>query len=571
MLVQADLIGAMPAAPETVAVAGLVDGDAIDPGPQAGLSAEAVDGAEDPQEDFLRQIEGLVTVAEEVQGELEHHALVFRHELGAGRLVAVRTALNKRGLTAADVRPADDPGLLHRHVHYTSLDPGGGAKFRPACYDNANVRRTIAFGTLFAAAAVALALANQIAVRQREYRAQLRRGDAALRGDDTYLAIEAYSGAIALRPDSMLAHLRRGETYRRRADHGDLELAARDFRKAADLDAAATRPLEELGDVLYHLERYDRAEEAYDRFLRLDDRSARISYKLGLVRFMQGRVSQALAGFDQTLLLDGRFADAHYMRGVCLRELQRPVEAIKAFERAVSLAPAMIAAREELADLYAASDRRADQLEQLQLLAGLDRNQPARQAALALANARARRWDAAVMTLGTALERTRDPALYSALGEVWLESAQLRGDPVELRKAREALEPVASTPAASSHALLLAGRAALDDGDVENAERSLRQACERFPLEPAALLLYATVAERRSHFDEARRALIQYEALAPVESDDVAHATRIATLSLRVNDASTAAAWIARGLSRDPQNPALLALSKRVSTEAAAR
>ena len=71
-----------------------------------------------------------------------------------------------------------------------------------------------------------------------------RRG--AWRGDQTLAAIEDYSGAIVLRPDSMLAHLRRGETYRQR---GDLDDAARDFREAASLDPTATRPLEELGDV----------------------------------------------------------------------------------------------------------------------------------------------------------------------------------------------------------------------------------------------------------------------------------------------------------------------------------
>lgn len=433
------------------------------------------------------------------------------------------------------------------------------------------MRRTIAFGTLLTAVAVALALANQIAVRQRDYRAQLRRGDDALRADDTYLAIEAYSGAIALRSDAMLAHLRRGETYRRRADHGDLELAARDFRKAADLDGTATRPLEELGDVSYQLQRYDRAAEAYDRFLKLDDRTPRISYKLALVHYMRGDVAGALTMLDQALHLDDRLADAYYLRGLCLRDLQRPADAVKSFEKAVALSPALVPAREELADLYAAADRRAEQLEQLQLLAGLERNQPSRHAALGLAHARARHWDAAVLTLGSALERTRDPVLYRALGQVWLESAQFRGDHVELRKAREALEPVASTPAATSSALLLAARAALDDADVESAERSLQQACDRFPIEPAALLLYANVAERQNHADAARRALIQYEALVPTDADDAAHAGRIAALSLRVHDADTARSWIARGLSREPQNAQLLALAKRMTPIASAR
>ena len=89
--------------------------------------------------------------------------------------------------------------------------------------------------------------------RQRDYRNALSRGDTALRDDQTFAAIEAYSGAIALRGDSMLAYLRRGETYQRRGDRGDLDAAARDFRKAASLDPSATHPLEALGDVLYQV------------------------------------------------------------------------------------------------------------------------------------------------------------------------------------------------------------------------------------------------------------------------------------------------------------------------------
>src|SRR5438128_8537724 len=116
---------------------------------------------------------------------------------------------------------------------------------------------------VLAIAGVAGAVAYQAAARDRDYRALLARGDSALRDEQAFGAIEAFSGAIALRPDSMLAHLRRGETYHRRGDRGDLEQAVRDFRTAASLDPAATRPLEELGDVLFELQRYGLAADAY--------------------------------------------------------------------------------------------------------------------------------------------------------------------------------------------------------------------------------------------------------------------------------------------------------------------
>jgi tetratricopeptide (TPR) repeat protein len=434
------------------------------------------------------------------------------------------------------------------------------------------MKRIIALAGIVAMALIGVVLVDLVASRQRDYRALLVRGDDALRKDETFDAIEAYSGAIALRPDSTLAYLRRGETYRHRADRGDLEAAARDFRKAASLERASTRPLEELGDVAYQLQRYDRAADAYERSLRVDDHAARIGYKLALARYRNNDIDGALAALDQTVRVDDRMADAYCLMGVCFREKGRAADALRALQKAVALSPALIPAREELADIFAALDRRSDHLEQLQLLASLDRDHPERPVAVALAHARSRPWDAAVVTLTAALERMPDdPTLYAALGQVWLESAQARGDNVDLSKAREALERVASTPAATSEMLVLAGRAALEGGDVAAAESHLQAAAARFPVDPAAPLLFAGVAERQNHLDNARRALLQYEALVVDDPDLVGHATRIATLSARLDDLDTAAEWIKRGLDKDPQNGPLQALARRVNADASDR
>ncbi|MBI3490465.1 MAG: tetratricopeptide repeat protein [Acidobacteria bacterium] len=219
-----------------------------------------------------------------------------------------------------------------------------------------------------------------------------------------------------------------------------------------------------------------------------------------------------------------------------------------------------------------------------------------RQVAVGLAHARAGRWDLAVLTLGSALERHPDEdVIYRALGEVWLDRP--RDDRTFLRKAREALERVASNTNATSGVLTLYGKALLQDGDVERAERTLQEATTRAPVEPTAFLLYATAAERQNHFDVARTALIQYGGLALDEGTFSARAEHIAQLSLKMNDAATAADWlrkatqanpndnriiaaladaqiragdraaaratIAHGLEREPKNPALLVLARR--------
>ena len=411
---------------------------------------------------------------------------------------------------------------------------------------------------VLALTAVGGAFAYQAAARQRDYRAAVTRGDNALRDDQTFAAIEAYSGAIELRPDSMLAYLRRGQTYRRRGDRGDMDAAARDFRTAASLDPTATRPLEELGDINFQLQRYARASEAYERGLKLDDRSARLSHKLALARYRDGDVDAALTTITQTVRLDDRLAEAHYLMGLCLRAKGHSNDATRAFERAVALAPGMIPAREELADLYRGDGRRTDELEQLQVLAGLDGAHVERQIAVAMAHARAGHWDLAVLTLGGALEsHHEDPLIYRALGQIWLDRP--RDDRAFLSKAREALERVASSPAATSDVLTLYGRALLQEGDTDEAEHALQQATTRFPLEPSAFLLYASVAEQQNHFDRARDALIQYGGLVPADAEFVPRAARIAALSLRVNDPATAVDWLTQASSASPNDPRLLA------------
>jgi tetratricopeptide (TPR) repeat protein len=453
---------------------------------------------------------------------------------------------------------------------------------------------------IFALAVLSLALAGGAvayqAVAQHNYSTLLTRGDNALRDDEAVNAIEAYSGAIALRPSSMLAYLRRGQTYQRRGERGDLEAAARDFRTAANLDPAATRPLEALGDVLFQTQQYERAISAYERCAHLDDRSARVTYKLALARFRARDIDAAIAALKDTLRLDERSVDAQYLLGVCLREQGHVVDAIKALEKTVALSPGLVPAREELADLYGELERHGQELDQLQVIAGLDRGHVARQIALGMAQARAGHWDLAVLTLGGALELSpNEPAIYGALGRVWLERP--REDRAFLGKARQALERVASSPAASSEVLTLYGRALLQAGDVEGAEHALEQAARRFPIDPQSLVLLASTSERQNHLAPAREALIQYGALTGNEGDFASRAMRIASLSVRLNDPATAVSWLtkaiasspndirlfaaladaqlhngdresarataARGLEKDPNNPSLLAVARR--------
>jgi len=130
VLIERHLIGAVPPPPESVAVPRLVDGDAVDPGPQARLAAEPVNGAEDAEEHFLREVERFIAVAQQVHRQLHDHALVLGDEFRAGKLFPSGTALDQHRLPPADVGPTRNPRLFHRDFHYTKLDPGRAGWFR---------------------------------------------------------------------------------------------------------------------------------------------------------------------------------------------------------------------------------------------------------------------------------------------------------------------------------------------------------------------------------------------------------------------------------------------------------
>src|SRR5262245_1900 len=103
--IERDLIGLVTTPPPPLAIASMVDDDAINPRLQGRLTAELVNRAEDVEEDVLRQVRGFVPVTEHVVRELKHHPLVTRDQFGTRRLFTGGTALDERGLAGAYIRP----------------------------------------------------------------------------------------------------------------------------------------------------------------------------------------------------------------------------------------------------------------------------------------------------------------------------------------------------------------------------------------------------------------------------------------------------------------------------------
>ena len=424
------------------------------------------------------------------------------------------------------------------------------------------MKKAIAGLIVLAGLAATAIFAGGAVERDREYRSLIDDGDQALGRGQSFVAIEAYSEAIKLKPDSMLAYLKRGETYRRRGDTTEILTAAlRDLKTAAALNPSATRILETLGDVNMQLRRFENAAEHYEAYIRIDNHPAPIFYKLGLALRGHGQVERAISALQDAIKRDPNLHEAHYVLGLCLRDRGQLREARTAFERAIVLSPAFIPAREELAEVHQLQQHTREEIEQLNALYALDPNKPERLIALGMAYLRTGNRDNAVMTLGRAAESFKEyPGVYAALGQVWLEAAEDRGDSSDLRKALEALEQVATQSTASSETLGMYGRALMLAGRHAEAETILREASQRFPTDPDVLPHFASVAQRLGHLDEARRALARYSALVDEDHrEEAMHAARIGDLSMQLNDAPAAAAWYQKSDSLRPSDASLLA------------
>ena len=369
--------------------------------------------------------------------------------------------------------------------------------------------KRLAIGVLLAAAMAGVFLYTGV-TRDTEYRRLVAAGDDALGHDQIFLALEAFSGAIALKSESMLAYLKRGETYQR---GGDLAAALRDLTRANALAPAATRPLERLGDVSQALGRHEEAAGHYAAYVARDDRAPRVLYKLALAHHRAGRTTRTIPLLGQLLELVPEMPEAHYLLGVSLWDQGLLDPATEALTQAVTFSPGFTIAREALSGVLAAAGRLDDQVEQLEALAALETDRPERDVELGLAYARVGRTDMAVLALGRAADEHPEQSLiYTALGRIWLDIARTTDDRIALSKSLGALQSIPMATA-SSEALTLLASALLLVGEFDNAVAALELATARFPVDPSAFVELATLVQQEGDTLRARQLRLAHNAL----------------------------------------------------------
>jgi len=410
------------------------------------------------------------------------------------------------------------------------------------------------------AAAVAAALFYQRFSADREYQRLLADGDKLLAAGENYRAVQAFSGALAFRPQSMVAYLRRGEASRAQ---GRDEEAIRDWREATRLAPDAPQPLIELGDLFDARGDFGQAAAWYEQAVeRLKDEDPSLLYRLALARYRSGAPGAAIEPLARAAGRSDATAEAHYLLALLYRDTNTLARAVQELEAALTLAPGLTAAREELADVHRAMGRPVDEMAQLQMLAkGGD---VVRRIAIGQAEARQGQLDAAIGTLTHALaDAPNDSRLLLAIGRVYLARAERSHDADSIQRATSALEQALGGTARRSEGLALYGRVLYLTGNYPEAERILRDAVATSPVDPEAFGFLADAAERMSHDMTARDALINLDAL----EGDTATATvrleraqRIGDLSLRAGDYRLAAQWLGRAADTQPDDALTLGL-----------
>ncbi|MEO8481765.1 MAG: tetratricopeptide repeat protein [Acidobacteriota bacterium] len=425
------------------------------------------------------------------------------------------------------------------------------------------MRKTLALVAIVALAATG-ALFIQRLNQEEHYKRLLGEGEAALASGQTYVAIEAFSGALALRPSSMVASYRRGEAY---AAEGQDERAILDFQEARHLAPDAPEPLQALGRL------YDRQgdpAEAADWFAKaadhLKDADPSLLYTLALARYRAGSPTSARDPLRQALARNDSMAEAHYLLGLVYRDAQQPDEAVASLERAVRLAPSLLAAREELADLYRERGRFDDEARELGALASLDQ-QLDREIALALAHMRAGRYTEALEVLKRPdAAAAMDSRVALTTGRIYLARAERTGDRASISLAQSSLERALGGTARRSEGLALFGRALYLSGNYVSAERLLRDAIATTPIDTEAFAFLADAAEQVSHPDIARDALIALDAL---EGDTVsaevraARVRRIGGLAVAAGDGQTGVEYLTLAIKAGQSDAATLGLLAR--------
>ena len=354
-------------------------------------------------------------------------------------------------------------------------------------------------------------------------------------GNGEYVqAITAYDELIREFGDHAETYLGRG---RARVASGDTEGGLGDLRRARDLAPDTTAVAEEIGDVYYSSGNYLEAIENYREAFASSPGSAEGRYRLAASFVERDNGDAALEHLRAAITADPKHGEAQFLYGDLLNERARFVEAEGALRAAE---PHVEAGSDFLSELTIAllGQEKLDEAEEVART--FLRSYPSDARAHSLLGEvylSRRQYEYARAQLIRALRTDRnEPRAQIALGRTWLAIGKTRGDRGDLAKARQVL--TSATGVHEGQRLLALGQVSLAEGDLEGAERLLRQSLEHGAAELPVHLALAESKVRGEDLVGAAEEMQRASALAP---EDPAISLSLAIAYSQLDEADRAA------------------------------
>ncbi|MEP6946269.1 MAG: tetratricopeptide repeat protein [Acidobacteriota bacterium] len=160
------------------------------------------------------------------------------------------------------------------------------------------------------------------------------KGNDLLLGDQTNKAKAFFLEAIKYNPKNAAAYFGLGEVYT------DLDLrddAIASYEKALEGDGKLTEIFLPLGILYFQKGEIAKADNLLSKASANSIETAETQVLLGVIRSSQNRTDEAMKAFDRAMTLDRDNPDAYYYKGDVLLRLGRQAEAVTEFQKAIAL------------------------------------------------------------------------------------------------------------------------------------------------------------------------------------------------------------------------------------------
>lgn len=145
-------------------------------------------------------------------------------------------------------------------------------------------------------------------VEGKDFSFYLRQGIALLNRADYQGALEEFSQAIALNPNSARAYNLRGVAFFQLKNYKDAE---EQFQKAVVLDGSYVEAYNNLGSLHFAKRQFDQAKEMFLKTLSLSPDYVPALYSLGTLLLLQGKDAEGMSYLSRGIELDPEFLDTH--------------------------------------------------------------------------------------------------------------------------------------------------------------------------------------------------------------------------------------------------------------------